>query len=89
MSVGLVHVVLEVVLGVAGGGNFFDPRGLFDFLDSSGLFSRDRSPFLFATTFFLEVALLATVVVGDVYLVPNAGLFACPLRLGGVDIHWA
>ena len=89
MGVGLVYVVLEVVLGIAGGGNFFDSRGLLNFLDSGGLLSGDRSPFLLTTTFFLKVALLAIVVAGDVCLVPSAGLLVRPLHLGGVNVHRA
>ena len=89
MGVGLVHVVLEVVLGVAGGGNFFNLRGLLNFLDDSDLLSGDRSPFLLATVFFLKVVLLATIVAGDVCLISNASLLVRPLRLGGVNVHRA
>ena len=89
MGVGLVYVVLEVVLGVAGGGNFFDSRGFLDFLDGGGLLSGDRSPFLLAAAFFLKVALLAIVVAGDVCLVSGAGLLVRPLRLGGVNVYRA
>ena len=89
MGVGPAHVIFEVVLSVASGRDFSNSRGLFNFLDSGGFFSRNRSPFLLTTAFFLEMAFLAAIVIGDVCPVPNSGLLACPLRLGGVDVHWS
>ena len=87
MGVGLVYIVLEVVLSIASDRDFSNSRGRLNFLDSSGFLSGNRLLFLLTIAFFLKVAFLTVVIVGDVCFVPSTSFLACSLRLGSVDVH--
>lgn len=74
-------------MSIASGRDFPHSYGLLNFLDGSGFFPGHRSLFLLATAFFLEVALLTIVVIGNVYLVPRVLGFLRPL--GSTNVHRA
>ena len=87
MGVGLVHIVLEVVLSIASGYDFFNSRSLLNLLDGGGFFSGDRSPLLLTIVFFLKVAFLTIVVASDTCFIPRAsGFFR---SLGSANIYRA